>query len=187
MKGPGARLTEPGTRAIAAEVLVWLALSGGAYALTFGFDDPLPVYDFGPAHWPRVVLFCMFAALAWIIYTEILRPGRKQSVSQNKAESSGEDDELLTTKVKLRIVLIFATPIAYTYLMHKIGFILVTPFFLFFYMYLMGVRKLRSLIILTVGIYAGLIIVFVKLIFTYLPPGAGVFNQINGTILGWLT
>jgi hypothetical protein len=67
------------------------------------------------------------------------------------------------------------------------GFLIVTPFFLFFYMWLMGVQRLRTLIIVTIGIYTAIIVVFVKLIFTYLPPGAGIFNAINGKILGLLT
>jgi len=63
------------------------------------------------------------------------------------------------------------------------GFLLVTPFFLFTYMWVVGVKRLKTLIITTLCFYAAIVVIFVKLIFTYLPPGAGVFNTINGYLL----
>ena len=188
MNSFSARIRDERRRSVLVETLLWLFVAGGAYLLTFGFDDPLPVYDFGPAYWPRAILFGMFISIGWIIYSEIIHQPPRSSVSQQDEETADEQsDDELDFKTKVRIVLIFVLPVFFTYLMHKLGFILTTPFFLFAYMALMGVRRLRSLIVLTLSIYAGLIIVFVKLIFTYLPPGAGVFNKINGTILGWLT
>ncbi len=180
-----ARLRDPHRRPLVIEVLAWLFVAGGAYAMTFGFDGPLPVYDFGPAYWPRAILLGMFVSVAWIIYSEFFRQPARPAAEREDADE--QPAEHLDTRTRVRIVLIFVTPVLYTYLMHKLGFLLITPVFLFVYMALMGVRRLRSLIILTVCIYAGLVLVFVKLIFTYLPPGAGVFNQINGFILGWLT
>ncbi len=162
------------------EGLAWLIFVLLAAAYTFEFDDPLPVYDWGPAHWPRVVLFCMFVASCWLIVFE--------SKSQRKA--NGESSEPLKIEVdmsmRVRIVLIFAMPVLFAFLIHKLGFLLVTPFFLFGYMWLMGVNRLRTLLIMTVSIYSAIVIVFVKLIFTYLPPGAGIFNTLNGKILGLL-
>ncbi len=173
------------------EVFAWLLLTVFAYVLTFEFDDPLPVYDFGPAHWPRVVLICMFIATAWIFYSEFWKAehkaGMSESVAQDREDSTENLLEGLDTRTKIRVAFIFILPVLYTYLMHKIGFILITPFFLFVYMMLMGVRRLRTLVIMTVSIYAALLIVFVKLIFTYLPPGVGIFHKINGTIVGWLS
>ena len=187
MNNLSARLRDESNRQVLVEVLLWLLLAGGAFLITFGFDDPLPVYEFGPAHWPRVILFGMFAAVGWIIYSDVIHQAPRTRISESEEEAAEEAVVELDAKTKLRIVLIFILPVVFTYLMHKVGFILITPFFLFAYMALMGVRRLRSLIVLTLSIYAGLIIVFVKLIFTYLPPGAGVFNQINGIILGWLS
>ena len=163
----------------------WLLLILLAFIYTFQFDDPLPVYDWGPAHWPRMVLFGMFAAASWLLYL-----GWRQSnrVSARDVKSSVQDDvDQLTGSARVRVILLFATPIIYTILIHQMGFLLITPFFLFGYMILMGVRRLRTLILVTVGIYTMLVIVFVKLIFTYLPPGHGVFNQLNGHFLGLLS
>ena len=148
---------------------------------TFDFDDPLPVYEWGPAHWPRVVLICMFVAACWLVFVEYRR-GR-QAANGHAADSKEIE---LPVSIRVRMVLIFTVPVVYAFLIHKMGFLLVTPFFLFGYMWLMGVSRLRTLIIMTVGITTAIVIIFVKLIFTYLPPGAGIFHTINGTILGLL-
>lgn len=168
-----------------AEPLAWLTLVLLAFIYTFQFDDPLPVYEWGPAHWPRVVLFGLFSAASWLLYAQCRRAGAP--AIQEMRESVEDDLDQLQGAARIRIGLIFVLPVFYTFFIHKMGFLLITPFFLFAYMWLMGVRKLRTLIIITVSVSAGIALVFVKLIFTYLPPGAGVFNTINGYILRWLS
>lgn len=161
---------------------MWLVFVLLAYMYTFQFDRPLPVYDWGPAHWPRVILFGMFAASLRLLY-------RDWRMSKSAAQTKGPDgigDGQLELSTKVRVAMIFVLPVLYTFMIHKLGFLLVTPFFLCGYMWIMGVRKVRTLIILTVCFSSALVLVFVKLIFTYLPPGAGVFNTINGQILGLL-
>ena len=158
------------------EGIVWLVFILLAAAYTFDFDDPLQVYEWGPAHWPRVVLFGMFIACLWLLFVE----SRKKEDSEEVVPVSESKIEFST---RVRMVLIFGLPVLYSFLIHRMGFLLITPFFLFFYMWVVGVKKLRTLIIMSVGIYAAIVIVFIKLIFTYLPPGAGVFNTINGYFL----
>ena len=163
------------------EGVLWLFFVILAAIYTFDFDDPLPVYEWGPAHWPRVVLFGMFVASCWLIFVEY-RTGRRSKGRQSKDSKALE----MPMSIRVRMVFIFTLPVVYAFLIHKMGFLLVTPFFLFGYMWLMGVHRLRTLIIMTLGIYSAIVIIFVKLIFTYLPPGAGIFNTINGMILGLL-
>ncbi len=158
------------------EGIVWLVFVLLAAAYTFDFDDPLPVYEWGPAHWPRVVLFGMFVACLWLLFVE----SRKKEDSEEIAPTSKIKIDLST---RVHMVLIFGLPVLYSFLIHRMGFLLITPFFLGFYMWVVGVKKIRTLIIMTVGIYAAILIIFVKLIFTYLPPGAGIFNTINGYFL----
>lgn len=158
------------------EGIVWLVFVLLAAAYTFDFDDPLPVYEWGPAHWPRVVLFGMFVACLWLLFVE----SRKKEDSEKVAQTPKTKIDVST---RVHMVLIFGLPVLYSFLIHRMGFLLITPFFLGLYMWVVGVKKIRTLIIMTVGIYAAILIIFVKLIFTYLPPGAGVFNTINGYIL----
>ncbi len=161
------------------EGVIWLVFVILAAAYTFDFDDPLPVYRWGPAHWPRVVLVGMFLACLWLLIYE----SRKKDV---KAETKAHDSDSISQSTRIRMMLLFCLPLAYAFLIHKMGFLLVTPFFLCLYMWVVGVRRIRTLIIMTVCIYSAIVIIFVKLIFTYLPPGAGIFNTINGHFLGLL-
>ena len=158
------------------EGIVWLVFVLLAAAYTFDFDDPLQVYEWGPAHWPRVVLFGMFVACLWLLFVE----SRKKEDNKEVVPVPKIKIEFST---RVRMVLIFGLPVLYSFLIHRMGFLLITPFFLCAYMWVVGVKKMRTLIIMTVGIYAAIVIIFIKLIFTYLPPGAGVFNTINGYIL----
>ncbi len=157
---------------------IWLVLIVLAGIYTFDFDDALPTYLWGPAHWPRVVLLGMLAASLWLLFVESRH-------SDAKVESQPIDHHRspLAVSTRVRMVLIFCLPLAYAFAIHKMGFLLITPLFLFAYMWVVGVRKIRTLIIMTVCIYSGIVIIFVELIFTYLPPGAGVFHTINGYIL----
>ncbi len=168
-----------------AESFTWLILTIGALIYTLQFDDPLPVYEWGPAHWPRMVLIGMLLFAGWL-FVSSWRSSSMPAAAQMKASLS-DDLAALDRSAQVRIVLLFSVPVLYTYLIHKMGFLLITPFFLFGYMWLMGVRRLRTLLIMTVCIYTALVLVFVVAIFTYLPPGAGIFNTINGHILGLLT
>jgi len=68
--------------------------------------------------------------------------------------------------------------------MHYFGFLLTTPVFLAVYMVVLGVKRLRTVAVITVALSALLLVIFVKLVFTPLPQGAGVFNSINGEIIG---
>ena len=160
----------------------WLTFIFLAFLYTFDFDDPLPVYDLGPAHWPRMVLLGMLIAGSTLLYSDWKK--RHQSVQKDSVDNRNVTQTSMS--LQIRILLIFVLPVFYTFLIHKLGFLLVTPFFLFVYMWLIGVNRLKTLIVCTLGIYAALVIIFVKLIFTYLPPGAGIFNTINGKILGLL-
>ncbi len=158
------------------EGAAWMVFILLAAAYTFDFDDPLQVYEWGPAHWPRVVLFGMFLACTWLLLVE----SRKKEPEEKSSERVFADFDLPT---KVRMVLLFSLPVLYAFLIHKMGFLLITPFFLGIYMWIVGVKKIRTLIIMTVAIYSAIVIIFIKLIFTYLPPGAGVFNTLNGHFL----
>jgi hypothetical protein len=41
-----------------------------------------------------------------------------------------------------------------------------------------------TLIAVTVGIYGTMVLIFVKLIYTPLPQGAGFFHSLNGQLIG---
>ncbi len=182
----------PSARQNIIEAVAWLILAGSAFWMSFDFDRPLPIYELGPAFWPRLVLAGIFlAALGVLVGTfmqrlhrraeggEKSRGGAPAAVRQ-RAAARGEGGTQVTAKVLAAIGL----PILYVYLIHQFGFYLITPFFLAGYMCLLGVRNWIRLVTVTVGLYALLVVIFIKLIYTPLPQGAGFFHALNGQFIG---
>jgi len=159
------------------EALLWLAAAAVLWILSSDFHYPLPNYKFGPAHWPRVVLV-LIAIAATVLLLAALLYDRIEDQNEKVVEA------LSSNRERVRMSLIFVLPVVYVYGMHKMGFLLVTPLFLLVYMYVFGVHRIKMLVSVTLGVYAALILVFVKLIFTPLPQGSGIFYTINGYMLG---
>ena len=157
----------------------WLVFAMLAYVYTFQFDAPQIGFQLGAAFWPRLVIIGIVIAAGWTVYSNLagITGGGEKESSKVAVKAS--------KAVDYRVVLIFASPVVYVILMHQFGFLLITPFFLFFYMKLLGVQKWRTLFIITTSVYALIILVFVRLIFTYMPPGRGIFHTINGHIVGF--
>lgn len=176
----------PGVRWKVVEAIAWLVFAGGAFALTFNFDDPLPTYKLGPAFWPRMLILGIAIAAIGLLFTVFMQRVRQQV---KDAEPAREDavvsrHEEAERTVTIEILAVLLVPIVYVYFIHQFGFYLVTPFFLAGYMILLGVRNWFTLVAVTVGLYALLVLLFVKLIFTPLPPGAGIFYTLNGQFIG---
>jgi hypothetical protein len=162
------------------EPVAWLIFSAAAYYLTLEFDGPLPTFVLGAAFWPRVVI-AILAVAACILLASRYVQGRTREASETK--SAYFDDSSGLGQLSPSTVAMFALPLIWVYGMHKLGFLLVTPFFLFAVTWLLGVRRLKTLIGFSLGFYAILVLVFYKLIFTPLPMGAGWFNALNGELL----
>lgn len=172
----------PKMRFTALEAIVWIVFATAAFFFTFEFDGPLPTYEFGAAFWPRVVLAgIMVAAGVLLVGSLLLGDGKSSSaVDPRLTDALPEDASHVTRKT----VIIFAVPLLYVYAIHKLGFLLVTPFFLMGYMFLLGVRSRVMLLSVTFGLYIAIVVIFVKLIFTPLPQGSGYFYTLNGHLLG---
>lgn len=163
------------------EAIGWSFMILVVFWLSFDFDAPLPHYPPGAALWPRIVLAGMAIAAAVLLISRFL-PQAIRDEAEETPEYIEEAPEDLSG-VTWRTVAVFLLPLLWAYAMHKMGFLLVTPFFLFAFTWLMGVTNWRTLLMFSVGFYAMLVIVFYKLIFTPLPMGAGYFHSLNGEIL----
>ena len=81
-------------------------------------------------------------------------------------------------------IAMFILPLLWVFGMHKLGFLVVTPFFLLACSWVMGVRSWKVLLTFTFSFFAVIVFVFYKLIFTPLPMGAGWFHSLNGEMIG---
>ena len=179
MTGPGEKYPEARRKTIV-EGLVWLAFAALAYVLSLPFDEPLPTYALGAAFWPHVVIVIIAIAALVLIASQFIRGRDTETPGPSYLDDLPDSAERFSPTT----LIIFALPLLWVYGMHKMGFLLVTPFFLFAFTWLMGVRRWPTLIGFSLGFYALLVFVFYKLIFTPLPMGAGWFHALNGEILG---
>lgn len=176
----------------AVESLMWFLAGVIVFGLTYEFDEFNPSYEFGPAAWPRALLIGIMVAavLLWRIpgapiKTIVDRATESSGGSADKGQES-ESAVALSGRAKLHRAAIFAVPLAYVFFMDMVGFLLVTPFFLIGYMYLLGYRNWRRLIPLSVAIYCAVVSLFIVLMSTPLPQGVGFFHSLNGYILNFL-
>jgi hypothetical protein len=164
------------------EPLAWLGLAVVGLTMSAEFDAPNKIFALGPAFWPQVILVGMIIAAVVLGISIYVSGGKPTEDSADAAQLETSDAESI--RFSPRLAAIFILPLIYVYAMHKLGFYLVTPFFLPVYMYMLGVRRWKTLLLVTVGLYATLVLLFVKLIFTPLPQGAGYFHTLNGQLMG---
>jgi hypothetical protein len=197
-RGPGeGQGTMRPSRGDLLEALAWAIFAGAAFALTYRFDAPLPGYKFGAVGWPRAIIIATgVSALALLLSAVLSRPpGRGGSGDRHAPPRSlaAEGDPSLgralgsLLRARWRTVLgrfaTFAVPLAYVFVMGRVGFLLTTPFFLAAYMYLVGIRRPFTLVWVTTAIYALVVVIFVKALYTPLPQGVGVFHSLNGQLI----
>ena len=167
-------------RQIVIEAGVWLGFAGLAFYFSLEFDKPLPGFKFGAAHWPHVIITILVIAAAVLIAAQFVRGKQKEGEADQFFDEVEDNVERLTPQT----IAMFILPLVWVYGMHKTGFLIATPFFVFACTWLMGVRSWKRLVTFTVLFYAALVLVFYKFVFTPLPMGAGWFHSLNGEIIG---
>ena len=159
----------------------WLVLVATGLVMSLEFDEVQPGYDLTAAFWPRVILIVAGIFAVVLLASSVSATPRSGEAAPATGEAEGS-----ARRINLHVLVVFAVPLLYVYAMHKIGFLLVTPVFLPLYMYVLGVRRWPVLAGVTIFLYALIVVVFVKLVFTPLPQGAGFFHSLNGELMGLL-
>lgn len=164
------------------EASIWLVFAMLAYAFAAGFDKPLPTFALGAAHWPHIIISVILIATGVLIVSQFLRgvPKSADSVTDQIFDET-EDD---VGSLSVQTIVMFILPLFWVFGMHKLGFLVATPFFLLACSWIMGVRSWKVLLAFTFGFFAVIVFVFYKLIFTPLPMGAGWFHSLNGEMIG---
>lgn len=158
------------------EALLWLLLIASMWAYTYAFDEFIPNYRFGAVAWPRAILIAIAICVAGWYMTEA--PRRRGAAALEPAAQCDLGGG------RLQLAAIFLIPLAYTWLLPRMGFLVVTPFFVAAYMYAFGQRRWRHLLGTSLAIYVVLVLVFVKLLFLALPVGVWPgFYEINNALL----
>ena len=180
----------------AAEGLIWLAFAALAYFLTYEFDQPLRGYALGASTWPRAIILMIGLGAVGLLVTRLLNPGSEADraadldssfdLEEAAASPAASTAEFWRRTLEPKRLLTFGLPLVYAAAMHRFGFLFVSPVFLFAYMVLFGYRKWRVLIAVNLAIYAVVLLVFVRLLYTHFPPGLGVFHSLTGRFVDLL-
>jgi len=155
----------PEVRAALVEAGVWLALAAVAYGLTRQFDEPLSVYRFGAASWPRALIVLMVIVALGQLGSRLEWFRRPLAAGERVVAAP------VAGGARLRRLATFALPVLYVFLLPRAGYYAVTPFFLAAYMLLLGEHRLRHLVGTMLLIYALVLLAFTKLLFVPLPTG----------------
>ena len=162
------------------ESIFWLGFLLVLFWLAQDFDKPLTYFPLGAAFWPKVIISFMAVATS-ILFVSSFIVGKKPI---NQKSSYLEEVPKDTLGVGWRTFAIFVAPLLWALIMHKVGFLLTTPFFILIFTRLMGVNKWRTIFSYTFLFYSVIVLVFYVLIFTPLPMGAGYFHTITGELMG---
>ena len=179
----------------AAEGLIWLAFAALAYLLTYEFDRPLRGYELGATTWPRAIIAMIGLGALGLLVSRLLTVGGAAEEpadpdgsfdTEGRTAPAGSTAEFWRQTLEPKRLLTFGLPLVYVAAMHRFGFLLVSPIFLIAYMYLFGYRRWRWLIAVNLAIYAVVLLVFVRLLYTHFPPGLGAFHSFTGRFVDFI-
>jgi hypothetical protein len=181
----------PGKPAVALclEWGVWVAVAAVGYWLTFDFDEPLDVYQFGASGWPRFILACIVVGAtvqAALALTRLRRRARRPLGERAEArEVADAGAEAPAGPAFSALMLgIFVLPLIYLLLLPRTGFYLTTPLFVLAFLWILQVRRPRVLLGVTTVAYGLVLLVFVRLFYVALPVGNWpVFYDVNNWIV----
>lgn len=136
----------------------------------------------GPTEWPMMILGFMMAMGILLIITSIKEHKKGISTSGATVELSG--DELMSDLRNQNIVsgghwFILLAIAIYIILLPIIGFLFATPILFLFLAWLLGLKKKRILILVTVIAMVIFVLLFIYALNIPFPRGIGIFRSIS--------
>jgi hypothetical protein len=110
----------------------------------------------GPGDYPKVIAVGLFILGAILSIDSFLRGFPPLT-------------EKINWKIVIRTIIFIAVSILYIQLLRPLGFILLTPFYLFFGIYYFGYRKWRTMILVSILVTAAIHLIFREIFFVMLP------------------
>lgn len=171
------KMINPTIYKLIGEWLFWCLVVALFWMQTGAFSETIAEYKFGADGWPKVVLLGLLAGA-----TGQLAIGYFEY--KNNPDAIAEDTTPKRVISRQQQIAIFVIPLVYLWFMHRMGFFVVTPFFIAVYLRVLEVKNWRHLIGVSAAIYLFVMFVFVRLFYVALPVGAWeVFYAINNQII----
>lgn len=124
----------------------------------------------GPGYWPTFVLIMIMIFSVGVAFFSI------KGVLQGKIPPF---KEFRLTAANYRFVAATALVAGYLILLPLMGFLVLTPFQMIAFMYLLGERKKRWIFTIPFIITIGIVLLFTKVMYVPLPRGVGFFLDIS--------
>jgi putative tricarboxylic transport membrane protein len=136
------------------------------YFETMKFEGHDVYGKLGPAYWPKFLLICLMG-LSILVAIDAFRQRKKTDLEEKKVSffDSG----------KMRFVFAMGLIASYFILMQVFGFIILTPFFLVAFMWLLGERSKVWMLGVPIGLTLLIIWAFTKAMYVPLPRGQWIF------------
>lgn len=163
------------------EFAFWAVITAVLWWQTSLFaDETIAEYAFGADGWPKVVLLGIMLGATGQLLIGVLEARRQQQPSQSKVDA-GKDGK------RFQRIMIFVAPLLYLFLMQRLGFFFLTPFFIAGYLWILEVRKWHYLISVALAVYAVVLLIFVRIFYVALPVGSWeLFYNINTAIISFV-
>ncbi len=124
----------------------------------------------GPAYWPNFVLIVILVLSAGVIFFSI------KGVLQGVIPAV---EKFHFTMANLRFAASVALIAGYLILLPYVGFLVLTPFQMIAFMYLLGERSKIWIFSLPFVLTIGIVLLFTKVMYVPLPRGVGIFLSIS--------
>ena len=152
------------------ETSVWLSIVLIFYLFSFEFDQEIELYIFGATGWPRSILIILF----FVTIGNLLHTYKKGSESQHGRVGISDDQEEISyddfDSIKKLLAILFL-PLIFSLSLKPVGFYSATPFFIAAIIMLLGEKRIKWVISITIFIYFLLILLFMVVLNAPLPQG----------------
>lgn len=122
----------------------------------------------GPSFWPQIILAGIIIICAGLLVQYFIK--REKATAGKKAAFDLS---------QLRFLIAVALIVAYLVLLPVLGFIIITPFFMVAFMYLLGEQSTAMIVGVSLSLTAVVVVLFTKVMYVPLPRGRGIFLQFS--------
>ncbi|HIB45908.1 MAG TPA: tripartite tricarboxylate transporter TctB family protein [Candidatus Lambdaproteobacteria bacterium] len=152
------------------ETLIWLTIVVVFFGYSFEFSQEIEIYKFGATGWPRVVL----GLLLLVTLGNFLHLYKKGSEAQQGRVGITDQEEDISYdgigSIK-KLIAILAMPLIFAWSLKPVGFYSATPVFIVLIIVLLGEKRIKWVIGITLFIYFLLIFLFMVILNAPLPQG----------------
>ena len=152
------------------ETLVWLSIVLVFYLFSFEFDQEIEIYKFGATGWPRAIL----AILLFVTIGNFQHLYKKGSGAQLGRIGISDDEEEISYDgigPVINLIAILSLPLIFSMSLKPVGFYSATPIFIALLIVLLGEKRIKWILSITLFIYFLLILLFMVILNAPLPQG----------------